>query len=130
MKKVLIVDDDVDLVNLYTPILQQAGYEVGAAYTGDEGFEKFLSFQPDVMFVDLSMEHFDAGFRLCHRVKKTDRGRNIPVIIMTSAAHETGISFGVDTSEEKNWINADDYLEKPISARDLVRYLAEKIFKE
>jgi DNA-binding response OmpR family regulator len=127
--KVLLVDDDIDLIEQYIPFLTDAGYEVESANDGSEGFSKFESFKPDVMIVDLSMEHFDSGFVLCHKIKKTEYGQKIPVIIMTSAGRDTGIRLSTDTSEETNWIKADDYLEKPISPRDIVQYLSEKIFK-
>ena len=129
-KKVLMVDDDIDLIQQFKPVLEHAGYEVSAAYNSVEGVEMFQSFKPDAVIVDLSMEHFDSGFRLCHKIKKMPEGQNVPVIIMTSATHETGIRLGADTAEEKKWIHADDYLEKPIAPRDLVQYLAEKVFKE
>ncbi|MBN1478738.1 response regulator [candidate division KSB1 bacterium] len=129
MKKILMVDDDVDLIEQFKPVFEQAGYEFAAAYNSREGLETFKKFEPDAMIVDLSMEHFDSGFVLCHRIKATERGQAIPVIIMTSAGQDTGYRFGTDTAEEKNWIKADDYLEKPISPRDLVQYLGEKIFK-
>ena len=129
-KKVLIVDDDVDLIQMYQPVLEKAGYECQVAYDANEGMQVFEQFLPDVMFVDLNMEHFDSGFLLCHKVKQTEHGKEIPVIIMTAAGHETGIRFSTKTEEEKQWIKADDYLEKPISARDLVQYLNEKIFKQ
>ena len=130
MKKILLVDDDIDLIQQYKPVLEHAGYQVSAAFTAGEGFELFTTFQPDAVIVDLAMEHFDSGFQLCNKIKKTPKGQQTPVIIMTSAAHETGIRLGADTAEERRWIRADDYLEKPISARDLLQYLAEKVFKE
>lgn len=128
-KKILMVDDDVDLIEQFKPVFEQAGYEFAAAYSSREGLEIFEKFEPDAMIVDLSMEHFDSGFVLCHRIKATERGRKIMVIIMTSAGQDTGYRFSTDTAEEKNWIKADDYLEKPISPRDLVHYLGEKVFK-
>ncbi len=129
-KKILMVDDDVDLIQQYKPILEQAGYEVAVAYSGEEGLQSFKTFKPEAMIVDLSMEHFDSGFVLCHRVKSTEAGKAIPVIIMTSAGQDTGVRLSTDTLEETNWIKADDYLEKPISPRDMVQYLGEKVFKE
>jgi hypothetical protein len=48
---------------------------------------------------------------------------------MTSAGQDTGIRFSTETAEETNWIKADDYLEKPISPRDMVLYLNDKVFK-
>ncbi|HNR68208.1 MAG TPA: response regulator [bacterium] len=127
--KILLVDDDVDLINLYQPILQNAGFEVEVAYNAEEGIQKFSQFKPEAMLVDLAMEHFDSGFVLCKKIKSLPEGKNIPVVIMTAAAHETGIRFSTQTEEEKNWIKADDYLDKPISARDLLQYVTEKLFK-
>lgn len=129
-KKILMVDDDTDLLNIYKPVLEKEGYNVEIAHDSAEGLEKYKAFKPNVVIVDLAMEHFDSGFVLCHRIKSLPESENIRVIIMTSAGHETGIRFSTDTSEEKNWIKADDYLEKPISPRDMVQYLSEKVFKE
>ena len=129
-KKVLMVDDDVDLIQQYTPLLQQAGFQVETAYDSQEGLEKFKEFHPEAVIVDLAMEHFDSGFVLCHKIKSSDEGKSVPVIIMTSAGHETGFRFSTDTAEETNWIKADDYLEKPVAPRDLVQFLNDKIFKD
>jgi len=128
-EKVLLVDDDVDLLEQHAPVLEKAGYTVKKAHDSREGMDEFEQFQPDVVFVDLAMEHFDSGFALCRQIKQTDKGQDTPVIILTSAGHETGIRFTTETAEEKNWIRADDYLEKPIAPRDLVQYLNEKVFK-
>ncbi len=128
--KVLMVDDDADLLAVFVPVLEKAGYQVELAYNSSEGLEKFKSFKPDVVFVDLAMEHFDSGFVLCHKIKDLPEGRQTPVIIMTAASHETGIRFSTQTSEERKWIRADDYIDKPIPPRDLLQYLQEKIFKE
>jgi CheY-like chemotaxis protein len=127
--KILMVDDDVDLIAIFKPVLEKAGYEVQAAHDSEEGLKLFDSFSPDVVFVDLAMEHFDSGFVLCRQIKNLPRGKDTPVIIMTAAGHETGIRFSTQTEEEKKWIKADDYLEKPIAPRDVLQYLNEKIFK-
>ncbi|MBN1999068.1 response regulator [candidate division KSB1 bacterium] len=129
-KKILLVDDDTDMLDIYKPVLEKAGYNVKVAYSGTEGLQVFQEFGPDAVFVDLSMEHFDSGFVLCHKIKQLPAGADIPVIIMTAAGHETGIRFSTQTSEEKNWIKADDYLEKPIAVHDLVQYLDDKIFRD
>ena len=129
-KKILMIDDDVDLINMMKPVLEREGYEVTAAYNSQEGWETFEMSQPDVILMDLAMEHFDSGFVLCHKIKKTDKGQQIPIIIMTAAGHETGIRFSTQTSEERKWILADDYLEKPIRPKDLLAYLGDKVFKQ
>ncbi len=129
-RKILLVDDDVDLIEQYRPVLEREGYQVKAAYDSEEGLSTFESFKPDAMIVDLAMEHFDSGFVLCQKIKSRSEGKQIPIVIMTAAGHETGIRFSTQTQEEKNWIKADDYLEKPVSARDLVQYVNERLFKD
>ena len=128
--KILFIDDDVDLLHMYKPFLEKHGYEVEVSYNSEEGLEKFKSFKPDVAFVDLAMEHFDSGFTLCHNIKKLPESKDVPIVIFTAAGHETGVRFSTQTNEEKRWIKADDYLDKPISVRDLLQYISEKIFRD
>ncbi|MDD3807451.1 MAG: response regulator [Candidatus Marinimicrobia bacterium] len=125
-KKILLIDDDVDLIAVYKPFLEKQGFEVQAAYNSEEGKQLFKSFKPDVVFADLVMEHFDSGFVLCHWLDHQPERKNARVIIFTSTGHETGYRFSTQTSEEKKWINADDYLEKPISPNDLLQYIKER----
>jgi len=129
-KKILMIDDDVDLVQLIKPVLEKEGYQVAAAFDSREGWDLFQSFAPDVILMDLAMEHFDSGFVLCHKIKYSDQGKNPPIIMMTAAGHETGIRFSTQTAEERRWIRADDYLDKPIRPRDLLAYLREKVFHQ
>jgi CheY-like chemotaxis protein len=62
----------------------------------------------------------DSGFVLCHRIKKTELGKRIPVYILTSATYDTGFKFSASTNEEKEWIKCDGILNKPIVLEDLV----------
>lgn len=125
-KRILLVDDDPDLIDLYQPYLQQKGYEVEAAYTLDEAKEKFTEFDPDIVLTDLVMEHFDTGFIFCHWISKQPKREQRWIVIFTSTGHETGYRFSTKTKEEKRWINADDYLEKPIVNYELLQYIEEK----
>ncbi len=127
--KILLVDDDVDLVSINTAVLESAGYEVASAHDTSAGYQLFQSFRPDAAIVDLAMEHFDSGFVLCHRIKSSPEGKDLPIVMLTSAGHETGFRFSTQTSEEKQWIKADYYLEKPIAAVDLLQFLKEKVLK-
>ena len=127
--KILLIDDDVDLIQMYTPVLEQAGFAVRYAHSSVEGLELFKTFLPDIAVVDLSMEHFDSGFVLCHKIRALPEGDHAFITILTSAGHDTGFRFTTQTKEEQGWIRADDYLEKPISAVDLLHYLNEKVKK-
>jgi CheY-like chemotaxis protein len=129
MQKIMLVDDDIDIIDTYRPVLEAAGYEVRVAHDGKSGFELFREFLPDAAVIDLAMEHFDSGFTLCKRIKDTPEGRGIPVIIMTSAGHDTGIRFSTQSEEEKQWIKADHYLDKPVPPQDLVQFLHDRVLK-
>jgi CheY-like chemotaxis protein len=86
-----------------------------------------MEFLPDVAIVDLAMEHFDSGFSLCRRIKGTPEGADTPVIILTSAGHDTGFRFSTQSEEERSWIKADHFLDKPIAPHDLLQFLHERV---
>jgi len=79
--------------------------------------------KPDLAIFDLMMESEDSGFILSYKLKK--RYPNVPVIVATAVASETGISFGVGSEEERKWIKADLYLEKGIRADQLHKELVK-----
>lgn len=122
-KKILLVDDDLDLLEQNKLLIESKGYEVITASSGKEGFEVFKKAKPDACVVDLIMEEHDSGFILCYRIKKDDYGKNIPVFILTSATYDTGFKFGASTAEEKEWIKADALLNKPVIIEEFVQKL-------
>lgn len=122
-KKILLVDDDLDLLEQNKILLESRGYEVLTASNSKEGWEVFKKTKPDACVIDLIMEEYDSGFVLCHRIKKDEHGKNIPVFILTSATYDTGFKFGASTSEEKEWINADELINKPVVIDEFVQKL-------
>jgi len=122
MKKIIIllVDDDFDLIEQNKLILVPKGFEVVTAESGEEGIKVFEKELPDACVVDLIMEHHDSGFILCYKIKKTEHGKKIPVIILTSATYETGFKFSASTKEEQSWIKSDGILNKPIVVEELI----------
>jgi two-component system alkaline phosphatase synthesis response regulator PhoP len=120
VKKVLLVDDDIDLLEQNKTLLEAKGVEVFTAESGEEGIKKFADVKPDAAIVDLIMEEHDSGFVLCHKLKKTDIGKKIPVFILTSATYETGFKFSATTLEEQKWIKCDGLINKPVVIDDLV----------
>jgi len=116
-KKILVVDDDPDIVEQVTMILQKDGHEVQAAGTQEEAEELLLAGKPDLAIIDLMMEEKDSGFVLCHRIKKLYPGT--PVIILTSVKAATGLSFAADSAAQQSWLKADLLLDKPIRAERL-----------
>jgi two-component system alkaline phosphatase synthesis response regulator PhoP len=122
-KKILLVDDDLDLLEQNKILIESKGYEVITANSSKEGWEVFRKAKPDACVIDLIMEEYDSGFVLCHRIKKDEHGKDIPVFVLTSATYDTGFKFGSSTSEEREWINADEVINKPVVIDEFVQKL-------
>jgi CheY-like chemotaxis protein len=115
---VLLVDDDDDFLYQHRLQLEGAGFNVIAA-RGQKPAEEILGrLRPDVAVVDVMMENPDAGFVLCHHIRKKDP--SIPVILVTSVNSETGMDFDLATEEDRVWIKADALLAKPIRFEQLL----------
>ena len=122
-KKILLVDDDLDLLEQNKILLESKGFRVVTAEGSKKGWEVFKQELPDAAILDLIMEEHDSGFILSYKIKKDEHGKNIPVFILTSATYITGFKFGASTEEEKEWIKCDGILNKPIMIDDLVNKL-------
>lgn len=120
IKTVLLVDDDIDLLEQNRVLLESKGFEVVTTESGKEGLELFNKVKPCAAIIDLIMEEHDSGFILCHKIKKTEHGKKIPVFILTSATYDTGFKFSVETDEEKEWIKCDGILNKPVVLDELI----------
>jgi len=113
-KKVLIVDDDVDFLEIHSAVLTHRGYHVITARSSKECLEELDKARPDVVVLDVMMEQFDSGFRLSKKIKTKHRG--LPVMLLTSIGAQTGLEF---SSNEKllKAVGADVLLDKPVSPK-------------
>lgn len=118
-KTVLIADDDQDYLFQMKMYVESFGFNVITADNQKEAEEIIKSTKPDLAIFDLMMENDDSGFILCYKTKR--RYPEVPIILATAVASETGISFGVDSDSDKQWIKADLYLEKGIRKDQLHR---------
>jgi CheY-like chemotaxis protein len=116
-KKILVVDDDVDLLEQMKMILKAAGYEVTAAEGRVGGEEAILSMKPDLAILDLMMEEKDSGFVLSHQIKKLYP--DLPVILLTAVAGATGLNFSTQRSEAQSWLRVDKIMDKPVRPEQL-----------
>ncbi|MEW6508480.1 MAG: response regulator [Bacteroidota bacterium] len=123
VKKILLVDDDIDLLEQNKLLLESKGFEVVTAENAEEGLIVFQKEKPDAAIIDLIMEQMDSGFILCYKIKKTDHGKKIPVFMLTSATYETGFKFSTSSKEEKEWIKCDGIINKPVVIEDLLAKL-------
>ncbi|MCG6944141.1 MAG: response regulator [Deltaproteobacteria bacterium] len=116
-KYVLIVDDDPDLVETVSMMLEDKGYEVGKAYDGVEGEEAIKERHPDLLVLDVMMPRKD-GYQLCAELKADSATKDIPVILLTAvgeAVPTTSYTHAQGMSTE-----AEEYIPKPVDSKTLV----------
>ncbi len=111
-KTILIVDDDIDYLFQLKLQVEKFGFTVIVAESQKEAENLLASVKPDLAILDLMMENDDSGFILCYKMKR--KYPDVPIIIATAVAAETGMTFGISTEQERKWIRADLYLEKGI----------------
>ena len=119
LKTILVVDDDQDYLNQMKIQIEQFGFNVITADGQNEGVALIEKQRPDLAIIDLMMENMDSGFILGHKIKQ--KYPDLPVIIATAVTAETGLLFGIESEEDKNWIKADLYLEKGLRSDQLHR---------
>jgi CheY-like chemotaxis protein len=118
--KVLIVDDDKDLLVGQRAFLEKRGYQVETASSATEGLKRLESFTPDLILADLMMEHYDTGFVFCKKVKDDPRMAAVPIIMQTSAPKELGFTLEAYNERARKWMKVDEILTKPVPLEDLV----------
>ena len=116
-KKVLIVEDEKNIVDILRFNLQRSGYETCEAYDGLDGLEKARSENPDIILLDVMLPKM-IGFDVCQTLRK--EGNNVPVIILTAREEEADKVLGLE-------IGADDYITKPFSMRELIARVGANI---
>jgi len=114
---VLLADDDPDYLFQVAFYLRRAGYEVVAVESQAEAEQVITRMKPDIAVFDLMMENDDSGFILCYKLKR--KYPEVPVILATAVSRETGITFGLNSGQDREWIRADLYLEKGVRPEQL-----------
>jgi two-component system, OmpR family, response regulator len=114
---ILIVDDDMDYLFQTKLRIEKIGYKTITAESQREAELIIEKFRPDLAIIDLMMENEDSGFILSYKMKK--KYPDVPIIIATAVAAETGISFDINDENNRKWIRADSFLEKGIRAEIL-----------
>jgi DNA-binding response OmpR family regulator len=116
MSKVLIADDDPDILDLVAFKLEQAGHQLVTAGDGITALAEARREPPDVVVLDVSMPGM-SGLDICRELRADPATAAIPVILLTARAQEADVEAGFD-------VGADDYVTKPFSPRELVSRVA------
>ena len=120
MAKILIVDDDQDLLDGQVAFLESKGFEVQTATGMDEGLAKLSAFRPDLILTDLMMEHHDTGFVFCKKARDIPGLEGVPILMQTAAPKEIGFTLDSYNAKAREWMKVDEVLIKPVPLEDLV----------
>lgn len=123
MAKILVVDDDPDLVESVTTILESKNHEVLQAYGGVEGLSTAKKERPDAIILDVMMPDKD-GYEVCRELKADPECRDIPILLLTAVVSQ--IPNTTYTTRMGMETEADDYVDKPVEPGELVR-LVERL---
>lgn len=118
-KKILVIDDDVDILDSIALILEKNGYEVAKAGSGEEGKQKYHSETPDLILCDLMMEEIDKGFNVAEEINRENP--DIPIILLSSAADSTY------TNVDINKAGFAAAIQKPVNPEALVKLIESKL---
>jgi CheY-like chemotaxis protein len=131
MAKILIIDDDADMVLATRLCLQGAGYEVIDAPNGTQGLEMIQSERPDLIILDVMMDSMTEGFQVALKLRGPDPEseyaafRHIPIVMLTALHSTTRMRFG----PEQDYLPVDDFIDKPIDPDDLLAKV-ERLLKQ
>lgn len=114
MPKILIVDDDPDIVDSCRLFLQKGGFDVQGAGSRESGMKAVDAFRPDLLILDVMMEQPDDGIAMAQDLRR--RGFQQPILMLTSISKVTGMNFGRDD----DLVPVDEFQEKPIDGATLV----------
>ena len=116
-KKILVVEDERNIVDILTFNLTREGYDISEALDGAEGLRLALDEDPDLILLDLMLPKMD-GFEVCRTLR--EQGRATPIIMLTAREEETDKVLGLE-------LGADDYITKPFSMRELLARVKSNI---
>ncbi len=112
-KQILVIEDEKDMADLIVRALRNVGYDVDAAYDGEEGFDKVLSMRPQLVLLDITLPKLD-GRDLLKRIKGSKDTKDIYVVIISAKGEQWDRNIGLE-------LGAEEYLEKPLEIAKLLR---------
>ena len=117
-KKILIIDDDIDLVEAMRLTLENEGFAVIDAQDGQKGLEKIKKEKPDLVLLDVMMTTQDEGFHIAYQIRNDEETADLPIIMLTAVGQETGFSF--DKEKDEDFLPVNEFLEKPVNPDTLI----------
>ncbi len=128
-QKILIIDDDPDIVEAMRMPLEANSYYIITASCGKEGRKKAKDEVPDLIILDVMMETDTEGFHVAYELRSDEKDseykkcREIPILMITAISQKKGMKFSPEKDEA--FLPVDDFLEKPVQPKDLLKKVAE-----
>jgi DNA-binding response OmpR family regulator len=116
-RKVLIVDDEPNIVAALEYLLQRNGYEVRSASNGEDALRQVEAFAPDLVLLDIMMPQ-QSGYEVCQRIRERPQWRRTRILMLSAKGREAEVSKGLS-------LGADLYITKPFSNAELVARIGE-----
>jgi two-component system alkaline phosphatase synthesis response regulator PhoP len=111
-KKILVVDDEVDLVRTIQFSLEAEGYKVLVSYNGEDALNQSRKENPDLILLDLMLPKLD-GYKVCRLLKFDEQYKHIPILMLTAKTQQKDRLLGMETG-------ADEYITKPFDIEELM----------
>jgi CheY-like chemotaxis protein len=124
-KKIIIIDDDIDLVEAMRLTLENAGFAVIDAQEGQKGIDKINAEQPDLIILDVMMGTQDEGFHVAYEIRNNPDTKDIPIIMLTAVGQETG--FGFDKEKDQDFLPVNEFIEKPVDPDSLIELVRRNL---
>ncbi|MFC1784581.1 PleD family two-component system response regulator [Candidatus Neomarinimicrobiota bacterium] len=117
-KKIMIIDDDIDLVEAMRITLETDNYEVIDAQEGQKGLEMMKKEKPDLLILDVMMGTMDEGFHIAYQIRNDDEIKDIPILMITAVGAQTGFEF--DMQRDEDFLPVNEFIEKPVNPQVLL----------
>jgi redox-sensing transcriptional repressor len=117
-KRILCIDDDLDVIASYQAVLKQAGYEVAVALDGAAGLASARSDKPDLIILDVMMKDSTEGFHVAYTLREDAALREVPILMLTSISSEWHTKF--DKDEDGAYLPVDAFVDKPVAPDTLL----------
>lgn len=124
-KKIIIIDDDPDIIESMQIVLEKEGYIVDSAPNGQDGLAKIRADKPNLILLDVMMTSKDEGFQVSYEIKGDPDLKDIPVVMITSVSQVTGFEF--DKEKDGAFIPVDDFVEKPVKPKQLLEIVRKNL---
>ena len=123
--KILIIDDDIDLVEVLRIVLESHGYDVIDAQDGNRGFRLIEKEKPDLIILDVMMRTEDEGFYIAEKIRSQPDIANIPIIMLTAVCQQTGYQY----KKNDDVLPVDEFIEKPVMPNTLIGLIEKYLGK-